>query len=79
MDIDILRTSIEIAKEENILDYPFVRGVYNNLELNNKKPQESDNSQGSFKNTILSTSYKNIIPQKSDFYTIGPPHLNYLR
>lgn len=77
MDIDILRTSIEIAKEENILDYPFVRGIYNNLESNNKKPQESANSQGSYENTISSTPYKNSIPQKSDFYTNKTKNYEY--
>lgn len=77
MDINLLRASIEIAREENILDYPFVRGIYNNLELNNKKPQESANSQGLNEKNISLISDINSISQKTDFYTNKTKNYDY--
>lgn len=63
MDIDMLKTAIQISKEHEILDYPYVRSIYNNL-LETKNPQEFADSQGSQKNIHISNFNTNIIPQK---------------
>lgn len=63
MDIDVLKTAIQISKEHEILDYPYVRSIYNNL-LEMKNPQELGDSQGSQKNTHISNFNTNIISQK---------------
>lgn len=68
MDIDKLKVAIGVAKEHEILDYPYVKHIYNNLDSNVKKPQESPNSQGpsDSKNTDLHNNTNNSIPQIDD-------------
>ena len=68
IDIDKLKVAIGIAKEHEILDYPYVKSIYNNLDSNVKKPQESANSQGpsDSKNTDLHNNTNNSIPQIDD-------------
>ncbi|SCI08940.1 Uncharacterised protein [uncultured Clostridium sp.] len=66
MDIDKLKVAIGIAKEHEILDYPYVKSIYNNLDSNVKKPQESPNSQGSNENVNFQNSDTNIVPQNSN-------------
>lgn len=67
MNIDKLKVAISIAKEHNILDYPYVKSIYNNLDSNVKKPQESANSQGSSDNKSIDLhSNTNSIPQIYD-------------
>ena len=61
MDINLLRIAIDIAKEHKITDYPYIRNIYNNLEKDAKKPQESGNSQGLNNNNFNSNN--NSIPQ----------------
>lgn len=51
MDNEILKEAIEIAKENNISDYPYLKGIYNNLVKNKKALEEADQSnQGQEKN-----------------------------
>ena len=66
MDIDKLKAAIGVAKEHEILDYPYVKHIYNNLDSNVKKPQESPNSQGSNENINSQNSDTNIVPQNSN-------------
>lgn len=66
MDIDKLKVAIGIAKEHEILDYPYVKSIYNNLDSNVKKPQESPHSQGSNENVNFQNSDTNIVPQNSN-------------
>lgn len=66
MDIDKLKVAIDVAKEHEILDYPYVKHIYNNLDSNVKKPQESPNSQGSNENINSQNSDTNIVPQNSN-------------
>lgn len=62
MDINLLRIAIDIAKEHKITDYPYIRNIYNNLEKDAKKPQESGNSQGLNNNNNFNSN-NNSIPQ----------------
>lgn len=74
MDYDLLKDSIEIAKECNILDYPYVRSIYNNLIMNedNKKATsvettndfEVKNNNSNFNNNI--TQEQNICNKKTE-------------
>lgn len=48
MDIEILKEAIECAKEIGILDYPYVKGIYNNL-MENKKVASAANTNNSVK------------------------------
>ena len=78
MDIDILKEAIQIAKEHNILDYPYVRKIYNNLEI--KNPQEFADSQGSMENlnslnnNSITQNIKNNKTQKTTFKKITRFH-----
>lgn len=70
MDTEILELAIEIAKDKNKgKNYKYIKGVYKNLEIEMKKPQESANSQGSstYKNLKLIFNDSMIIPQKTYF------------
>lgn len=66
MDENALKEAIQISKEHGILDYPYVRGIYNNL-VQIKNPQESANSQGSSKNLISQNINTNSITQNNNF------------
>lgn len=48
MDIKILKEAIECAKETGILDYPFVKSIYNNL-MENKKVASVGSTNNSVK------------------------------
>ena len=68
MDESLLELAIAIAKDNGKKDqFKYIKGIYNNLEKDIKKPQESANSQGpsDSKNTDLHNN-TNIIPQIDD-------------
>ena len=69
MDENTLKEAIQISKEHGILDYPYVRGIYNNL-VQIKNPQESANSQGSSKNLISQNINTNSITQNNSSFFI---------
>lgn len=68
MDKSLLELSIAIATDNGKKDqFKYIKGVYNNLEKDIKKPQESANSQGpdDSKNTDLHINTSSI-PQKKN-------------
>ncbi|WP_337814784.1 hypothetical protein [Intestinibacter sp.] len=69
MDESLLELAIAIAKDNGKKDqFKYIKGIYNNLEKDIKKPQESANSQGpsDSKNTDLHNNTNNSIPQIDD-------------
>lgn len=60
MDIDVLKESIEVAKIENILDYPYVKAIYNNL-IENKKADNAGDITDLNKNTNIQIEKSNNI------------------
>lgn len=69
MDESLLELAIAIAKDNGKKDqFKYIKGIYNNLEKDIKKPQESTNSQGpsDSKNTDLHNNTNNSIPQIDD-------------
>lgn len=65
MNINTLELAISIAKDKNKeTNYKYIKGIYNNLEIEAKKPQESANSQGLVKDINHSLNDKTIITQK---------------
>lgn len=64
MELDILKESIEVAKETGILDYPYVKGIYNNL-IENKKVASTGNTNNSNKESFSNINDKNIIPKNN--------------
>lgn len=69
MDESLLELAIAIAKDNGKKDqFKYIKGIYNNLEKDIKKPQESANSQGpsDSKNTDLHNNTNNSILQIDD-------------
>lgn len=71
MDINVLNDSISVAKENGILDYAYVRAIYNNLIQadisDNKKVATTGNSNNSYKNTTNSNrNINNIVPENKN-------------
>ncbi|MGG7060440.1 hypothetical protein ACQPUZ_19580, partial [Clostridium tertium] len=66
-DINLLKTSINLAKENKILDYPYIKGIYNKL-LENKKDSSAPTDK-SITQKSDSLDINNIITQKNYFKT----------
>ena len=67
--VSLIELAIAIAKDNGKKDqFKYIKGIYNNLEKDIKKPQESANSQGpsDSKNTDLHNNTNNSIPQIDD-------------
>ena len=66
MNKELLLQSCEIALNAGILDFPYMKSVYNNLKNNNKKDPSAPTDESC---TIKSASFNDnmIIPQKTYF------------
>lgn len=68
MDTEILELAIEIAKDKNKdKNYKYIKGVYKNLEIEMKKPQESANSQGSSTYKNFKSTFNNTIIAQNQY------------
>lgn len=66
MDKDVLKDSIEVAKECGIYDFPYVKGVYNNLIKNKKVVSGNDTNDSNHIIDIKKESnHSNSIPQNN--------------
>lgn len=64
MDNNILEQAVAIAKDKGKdKEFRYIKGTYNNLEKEAKRPQESGHSQGPKKSNSKSNTNNNIIPQ----------------
>lgn len=84
MEINVLKDSIIAAKENGILDYAYVKAIYNNLiqsqNLDNKKVATTGNSNNSCENTTNSIRNVNTIisNNKENYnYKLNPKVHNY--
>lgn len=61
MDEETLQEALEVAKENGIHDFPYVRGIYNNL-IESKKAASAANTNDSSRNKISLNNSNNSIP-----------------
>lgn len=66
METDTLKASIEVAKEKGILDFPYIKRIYNNL-IENKKVDVAPTTPTD--KTIENNNVDNSIPGNSRKYT----------
>lgn len=84
MELDILKNAVEVAKLDNILDYPYVRAIYNNLMLNKKADNAGDITDFNENTTNQIENYNNSISKNKNNYNnnsmtqLNPKLHNYM-
>lgn len=65
LEDDLLKASLEVAKECGILEFAYVRGIYNNLKLDKEKASDAGTSNANQKNKTHDSIDINIISQNN--------------